>query len=121
MEERRHFWRLSLESFMAEIEQNNQIQYAKVLDISLKGILLELEDKFNNLEDLFTIKIYLKSSNINMVFSAKLVYQHEDKFGFEFETEDLESFTHLRRLLELNADNPQEITEELFFLVNRDI
>ncbi len=120
MNDRRHFSRLHLSTYPAEVEFNQVIKSAKVLDISLKGVLLQIEDKFDDLSGLCTIRITLTPSNLNMVFTAKLVYQKEDKLGFEFEEEDLDSLIHLRRLLELNSEHPEQITEELFFLVHHD-
>jgi PilZ domain len=120
MNDRRHFSRLHLNTYQVEVEFNNIIKPAKVVDLSLKGVLLNIEDKFEDLSGLCTIRIALIPSEIKMVFTAKLVYQKEDKFGFEFEEEDLESLIHLRRLLELNSPDPEHIIEELFFLVHRD-
>ena len=44
---------------------------------------------------------------------AKLAHQEENHYGFVFQSEDLDTFAHLRRLLELNLGDSEIVDHEL--------
>jgi hypothetical protein len=115
--EQRRFSRLPL-NFDASVEYESRVYSATVVDIALKGVLLEMQQSSCLLEAQCEIKIFL-ASDIVMRFQSQLVHIQGDRYGFVFQQEDLESITHLRRLLELNADRPQNVTAELAFLIDR--
>lgn len=114
MNERRHFSRLNL-SFGAEVDFQGQTYSGEIIDLALKGVLLELEHFPAQKNDLCTIRIPL-SELVVMTFEGRLIHQEDNRFGFKFEYMDLDSLTHLRKCLEFNADDPDKIAEELFFL-----
>lgn len=113
--DRRHFSRLNL-NFQVEIQFQDKIYSGKILDLSLKGVLLELQDFPAQIDDNCVITIYL-SEDVVMTFKSLLVHHEEDNFGFKFISADLDSMTHLRLCLQFNSDEPEKIEDELFFLV----
>ncbi len=115
MEEKRRFSRLNL-AFDAQVKFADNVYTGEVLDLSLKGVLIELENFPVELGSLCEVMIPL-SEEIVMNFASTLVHEEGNNFGFKFESIDLDSMTHLRRCLEFNADDPEKITQELFFLV----
>lgn len=119
MNDQRNFTRIRSD-LRAEVEFNNNTYQGQVLDLSLKGVLINLPDNPLSLEDSCEIKIPLHSTGVIMSFHSTLVHKSGDNVGFRFEDEDLQSIVHLRRLIELNVNDPQKITDELFFLVDRE-
>jgi hypothetical protein len=119
MVEQRHFTRLT-SPFDAIIKIKDQVYHGHLVDLSLKGALVELNNQIEPLGIDCLITIPLASSGITMSFNAKLVHSEDHHFGFEFESEDLDSMIHLRRFLELNCSDPEQITQELFFLIKQD-
>ncbi|MDC7233819.1 MAG: PilZ domain-containing protein [Spirochaetales bacterium] len=85
-------------------------------NISLKGILVSLDDKRLKKGDTVNLKIKLASSDIEIDTTSVLVHEEGSERGFFFREIDLDSMIHLRRLLELNTPNEGEIEKELSFL-----
>ena len=116
MTESRHFSRINFDSNI-QIRFNNQTYEAHLLDISLRGALVELpsEDSIP-LHESVLIDLQLGGSEITLEIEGELVHQHQNQFGFKFQFIDLESMTHLRRLIELNLGDSTEVDKELEFL-----
>jgi c-di-GMP-binding flagellar brake protein YcgR len=117
-ENRRHFSRVGFQSTVIVGIQEQEYQ-AELIDISLKGALITLEGDSsfeNNKRCVFELK--LDANSIAVKTDALIVYSHENQLGLKFQNLDLESMTHLRRLLELNLGDSDKIQNELFFLVN---
>ncbi len=120
MKERRKFSRIN---FVADVK----VQFkgsafeAELLDISLRGALLQLKAtkplELGLMEDC-GLSFTLTPSAIRLDFNIKLVHLRHNHFGFKFISEDLATITHLRRLLELNLGDDAMITGELPFLVS---
>ena len=119
MNDQRRFTRIDSD-LTAQVEFSDNSYWGRVLDLSLKGVLVNLPENSLPLEAICEIKIPLHSNGVVMSFHSTLVHRKENNFGFRFENGDLQSVVHLRRLLELNVDDPQKIRKELFFLVDRE-
>jgi hypothetical protein len=116
MEERRKFSRVK---FIADVEVaiDNQLFPGELVDISLNGALFRAKGVME-LErgDVCELKFYLPSTDVTLRFNAQLVHEHQRQFGFKFISEDVETLTHLRRLIELNIGDAELVTHELSFL-----
>lgn len=89
-----------------------------ILDISLKGVLLESPQDFEVKKDtLYRIRLILNEDTM-ISMQAKLMHSEAHHLGFQWIYIDLDSLTNLRRLLELNLHNDQEINRELSDLVH---
>jgi hypothetical protein len=55
----------------------------------------------------------LPGSTIVLAFDAELIHREENRLGFKFLHEDLETLTHLRTLLELNTGDPEGVRSEM--------
>lgn len=116
--ERRNFSRVDF-STRVSIEINGQTFEADLVDISLKGALLQTDNTIlvkNNQKCLFEFR--LDKTSIVMKTEAKIVFIKNNNLGIKFENIDLESMIHLRRLVELNMGDPDKIQKELSFLIN---
>jgi len=97
------------------LEDGEQIPFI-LKNISLKGILVSLEDERLKKGDSYNLRIKLMSSDIEIDTTSVLVHEDNGEKGFFFREIDLDSMIHLRRLLELNTPNEGEIEKELSFL-----
>lgn len=118
MEERRKFVRVK---FLAEVEVvyfDNSYR-AELLDISLKGALIHPKDEIPmGIGNTCDLKIGLAAKDLTLEFKTELAHLNAGKFGLKFLTQDIDTMTHLRRLLELNVCDHDRITQELAFLEN---
>jgi hypothetical protein len=92
-----------------------------LIDISLKGALLQFPpDAIPSLtcDNQCEIIIVLAGSDIQLRFQAKATHFNDHTIGFNFTSMDGDSIIHLRRLLELNTGNPEEIDRELSYMIN---
>jgi hypothetical protein len=114
MNEQRHFQRIPFSS-KSLIRCPHQEHAGALLDISLRGALFQIDAApgipTGTTCDL-TIEFY--GCDIRLEFAAELIHHESDRYGFRLGATDLDSFTHLRRLLELNSGDPDEIHRELF-------
>lgn len=112
MDERR-FRRVS---FATEVllQAGQQRFRCELLDIALKGALLECSETVSlPVGTRADLTIPLPESTIVLRFDAELVHREGNHLGFQFLHEELETFTHLRKLLELNTGDPEGIRSEL--------
>lgn len=100
-----------------QITIDGQNQEFRLLDISLKGVLIEYtRDIEINSDKRYPLSLTLsKEVVINM--QAKMTHIEENRLGFEWVNIDLESLTALRRLLELNLSDVEEVNRELAELI----
>lgn len=97
------------------LEGGEQIPF-DLKNISLKGILVNLEDERLKKGEAYSLRIKLMSSDIEIDTTSVMVHEDDGEKGFFFREIDLDSMIHLRRLLELNTPNEGEIEKELAFL-----
>jgi|SaaInlStandDraft_1057018.scaffolds.fasta_scaffold04743_5 hypothetical protein len=115
MTEHRKFTRVPFIA-TADIIKNDVNLEAELIDLSLQGALL----KFNSLgeiqlNDELNLKLKL-NEQLSLSFLGKVVHHHDSCWGIKFMAEDLDSFTHLRKICEQNSVDPDHITGELAFL-----
>ncbi len=116
MKEQRQFSRVDFNTKTYIVYQDKRIN-AKLLDISLKGALFEVgQVVLINKGQECTLEIQLGEGEIVLNIRAELVHIKKNHFGFKFQSIDLDSLAHLRRLMEVNLGNTELIGQELFFL-----
>jgi len=114
MNEQRHFRRIPFRSH-SQVRCPRKTHEAELLDISLRGALFRIDAGPEiPLHTLCDLTVDFSGCDIHLQFSGELVHREENRYGFRLGTTDLDSFTHLRRLLELNTGDPEEINRELF-------
>lgn len=112
MHERR-FQRVHFEADV-EIVYNGQSVECELLDIALKGALVDSPTPLTApLGSICNIAITLPGTTIALDFQAELVHTEATHYGFKFLSEDLETMTHLRKLVELNTGDPESVRNEL--------
>jgi len=111
MDKNRHFIRVDFHSD-SKISCNGKEYSGELINLSLKGALLRFEKipGFNKGDNCF-LTIALSASDIILSFEVETVHLQNNDAGFKFTGIDIDSMTHLRRLIDLNADN-NDITDE---------
>lgn len=92
------------------------VEYSGALtDLSLKGASVRFVTSPPQQAALpWTLTIPLGGSGeIALTFSVETAHVNDDIMGFHFVETDLDTATHLRRLLELNTGDPEQIEREL--------
>lgn len=89
-----------------------------VANISLKGVLIETKQDYTDKKfEKCQVHIQLPVGDTEMIFDSKLVHVSSMAMGFEFISEDIDSFTHLRKLLEVHGLNLDSMTDEIMTLI----
>ena len=116
-EDRRHFTRIPFDANVY-ITQNGNTWQAQLLDISLQGILLSLPDGWPGKKDQqFTIELRLDADTVISVVGT-VAHAKEDHIGFLFNNMELDSASHLKRLLLLNLGDQELLNRELHELIS---
>lgn len=112
MEQRRHFQRVHfVQSVIVESAEGTHATHC--LDISLRGLLIArpAQTAWQTKQPLQITLLLSPEESIRM--SCTLAHLDEDVAGCTCDLLDIDSMTSLRRLLELNLANPEEMQREL--------
>lgn len=111
-QERRRFSRILFDAHV-ELAQGDYHWRASLLDISLKGLLLQqqLPENINHREPIL-VKVLL-ADNTTIAMSVIVAHQHHNQLGLVCESIDIDSIGHLRRLIELNLGDASAAEREL--------
>lgn len=103
--ERRRYTRVDFDA-EALISQNSVSYPAKIIDVSLNGILLE-PPKHYELRSDQPADIHIRLSEEDTIhMRVTLVHSSHHVLGFQCDSIGMESITHLRKIIELNMDDP---------------
>ncbi|WP_423187267.1 PilZ domain-containing protein [Alishewanella sp. d11] len=116
--EQRHFKRVRFFS-QALLEADGHEYPTELLDISLKGALVKkpLTGLPAAPTTLF-LKLGLSDSTEQVIMQVSIAHQHGIFLGLHCEKIDIDSISHLRRLLELNLGDPELLSRDLAELSN---
>ena len=118
-ENRRYFTRVDFTADARLIVDQNEIQ-TEIVDLSLKGALMEVEDHEHlqlTTEQAGDLFFRLTSSAIEVKTQVLLKRVSKNLIGVSFESIDIESAAHLKRLVELNLGGEEMIEREIESLV----
>ncbi|MNY59782.1 Cyclic diguanosine monophosphate-binding protein [compost metagenome] len=89
----------------------------KLIDLSLKGLLIEKPEPWlGDREQDFFVEIHL-SDDVEIRMDVQLTHEDYGQLGFVCKHISLESIERLRRLIEFNLGDPQELERELGALI----
>jgi hypothetical protein len=117
--ERRNFWRAVFRSPVRLTTHHGEMS-AQLQDISLKGALLETSEKWNGKpgeECQISLKL---APDATIGMWAEVMHVEGRQIGLRCKSIDLDSITHLRRLVELNSGDPALLDREFSSLVRAD-
>ncbi|VVP53160.1 Cyclic diguanosine monophosphate-binding protein [Pseudomonas fluorescens] len=114
--DRRHFKRIAFDA-RTELGQGEFIWPVKLIDLSLKGLLIEKPEPWQgDREQEFFVEIHL-SADVEIRMDVQLTHEDYGQLGFVCKHISLESIERLRRLIEFNLGDPQELERELGALI----
>lgn len=113
-EERRHFTRIPIDS-AALLRCADQTWESKLLDISLKGALLERPDGYAGKPgEQCTLEMQLEQpQGVSITMEGSVAHVAAGHIGFRCEHISLDSISHLKRLVELNLGDETALEREL--------
>lgn len=114
--DRRRFKRIGFDA-RTELGQGDKIWPVELIDLSLKGLLIKRPEPWlGNPEEEFSVDIHL-SDDIEIKMDVQLKHDDHGQLGFVCRHISLESIERLRRVIELNLGDPQELERELGALI----
>lgn len=119
--EQRHFSRIPFDAQVTLLgSQSGQQWKVQLIDISLKGALLEKPEGWNGQQgDKFHLDMRLDGaeSDVKLAMDTVVAHIEADQVGFQCINMDLDTATHLHRLVELNLGDEALLERELAELV----
>lgn len=115
-QERRRFTRIHFDA-ECEVHYPGGAIVMQLIDISLRGVLLRFDHKLSlEIGGEAEVNIYL-ANDVLIRMKTQLNYAQSPNYGFFVKEIDLESMSHLRRLLELNLGDEALLERELEHMV----
>jgi hypothetical protein len=122
MSEKRRFSRINFAgkcSLNEDISGTMKVWQTNVLDISLKGALVARPDFWNYKENSpVQLNLELEGSDIVLECSGVICHQEDKQLGIKFLTFDLETISHLKRLIQLNLADEELLHREISQLIS---
>ncbi len=118
-QEKRHFTRIPFNAAATVVNtRSGHKSMAELVDISFKGILITRPDDWEGINgEHYTIHLQLAGNEVEINLSVIEVHSENNHVGFKTEHMDLDTATHLRRLVELNLGDESLLERELTELV----
>lgn len=88
--------------------------YSNLIDISLKGMLITIPKNWNGkVGDSYLAELIMGDKETVIRMEVSVTHVTKTTAGFLCEYIDLDSISHLRRLIELNIGDPEILNREL--------
>lgn len=111
--EKRQFSRVEFNAAVI-LDNGTKKWESKLLDISLKGALILTPENWQaDNKDNYQLSIKLDNSDIEIDMDVTLAHAENDHLGFHCEHIDIDSIAALRRLVELNLGNEEQLEREV--------
>ena len=115
--ERRKFSRILFDAHV-ELAQGEYHWRASLLDISLRGLLIQQQLPVDVKRDQPILVKILLSDSTCIAMTVSVAHQHHNQTGLMCTTIDIDSVSHLRRLIELNLGDASAAERELNELIS---
>ncbi|MBB3102796.1 PilZ domain-containing protein [Azomonas macrocytogenes] len=111
-QERRRFHRIPFDAY-TELVQGERCWTVELLDISLRGLLVKCPDDWRgDASRSFRVRLDL-GAGTELLMEVELAHASDERLGFFCRQVDLDSITHLRRLVELNLGDTRLLERNL--------
>ncbi len=113
MSELRNYRRIPFHTTATIIWAQEQFP-CELIDLALRGALLQTHHEVPiKVSERARVEIELANSQLKLSFGVELIHREQNQYGFLFIDADDESLAHLRRLLELNLGDDEQVDREL--------
>jgi hypothetical protein len=114
--DRRQFWRAAFHSAVHMIDASGSVP-AELVDISLRGALIKVPPGWTGrIDNTCQIKLKLADDAV-IIMRAVVAHVQGRRVGLRCENIDIDSITHLRRLVALNAGDASLLEREFSALL----
>lgn len=111
-QERRHFSRVVFDA-QTSISQNGESWPVELIDLSLKGALIQQPENFDiDRSAALTLDIHLTEDS-SIIMQVQWRHSEHGQVGLVCRSIDIDSISHLRRLVELNLGDADLLEREL--------
>ena len=111
-EDQRHYTRIPFDG-RAKLSNSGGTWESKLIDISLRGVLLERPSGWDGqMDDHYIMELLLQNEAV-IKMQLSVVHFDKQRIGFHCDHIDLESMGHLKRLMELNLGDEDRLNREL--------
>lgn len=119
--ERRRFSRIPFDATAhIDIEDGDQYLNCQVIDVSLRGVLIIRPGQWQaDLHQSCHIDLLLEDGQVVIKMQATVAHMDSAYIGFECREIDLDSMSHLKRLVELNLGDEALLHRELLTLLEQ--
>ncbi|MDH5651391.1 MAG: PilZ domain-containing protein [Gammaproteobacteria bacterium] len=113
-EQRRHFTRVPFDADVRLTDQSGHSWDSQMLDISLKGALIAAPAGWHGQRgDGFNLELLLAGDDIKIEMDVSVAHVEKSRIGFYCRHIDIDSISHLHRLLELNLGSEELLDREM--------
>ena len=117
--ERRRFSRIPFRSASVSVPTASGVVQTSLLDISLNGALVRRDAEWQvSSGDVAEIRIRLPGADFEIAMRSTAVHVMDDRVGLRCDQIDVESMSHVRRLVELNLGDVEKAERELTQLLH---
>jgi len=119
-EEHRHFSRIPFDSSAHLNAKQGELHLnCHVIDISLNGVLVNKPEGWQGeMNDEYLIDLLLENGQLVIKMEATVAHVSPASIGFSCVHIDVDSITHLKRLVELNLGDEGLLSRELSALIH---
>jgi len=112
-DERRHFTRIPMER-QVKLRCDGHEWSSQLLDISLKGALLQRPENYDGKSgDPCSLELLLEPMAMVIAMQGRVIHSEQGYIGFHCDNIDLDSISHLKRMVELNLGDASLLEREL--------
>ena len=117
-QERRQFSRVPFEASVS-ISNPSGSWTGKLKDISLNGVLISLPQNWHSSENKqYLIEVHPAGNTFLIRMEVTAIHKDTQAIGFQCNHIDIDSISHLRRLIELNIGDEKLLNRELTALIS---
>ena len=123
VDDRRRFSRINFNAYAHLRACSGEVTYLQcdVIDISLNGLLINRPKQWEStIDDEYNVDLVLDNAQIVIKMHCRVVHVTSDCVGFQCQQLDIDSMTHLRKLLLLNLGDESLAERELSALIEQD-
>ncbi|HEY5762577.1 MAG TPA: PilZ domain-containing protein [Rhodocyclaceae bacterium] len=113
--QRRHFSRIHFQS-RATLSGEGRSLPCTLIDLSLRGALVDCADAGHSISDQVLLDLDLDGSH-HIRIEGEVSHRQGDRIGISCTGIDIDSMTHLRRIVELNTGDGALLNRELAALL----
>ena len=114
-QDKRKFTRIPFDIGVSLAAGDSAIQTSRLKNISLEGMFVLTNAKWKiGTECIGALEITGKSTRLTIQVKAEVIRIEKDGLAMKFTEMDLDSLLHLRHLIAIHSENPDQLDKEYF-------